>query len=46
MAFKVGTWREVCEMDIEDAINTFMILYIERFNEYLIYENAQKQNKK
>lgn len=40
--FRVGTWREVMDMDIEDAINTFMILYIQRYNENLAYESSRK----
>lgn len=30
------------EMDIEDAINTFCIYYIDRYNENLAYESNNK----
>jgi hypothetical protein len=30
-------------MDIEDAISTFSIHYINKYNEMLIYEEAQKR---
>lgn len=40
--FGVGTWREVSDMDIEDAINTFCIMYINRYNENLAYESNRK----
>ena len=40
--FGVGTWREVSNMDIEDAINTFCIMYINRYNENLAYESNKK----
>lgn len=33
-------------MDIEDAINTFSIHYINRLNENLAYDNARAQNDK
>lgn len=30
-------------MDIEDAINTFVILYIDRYNENLAYEKSKNE---
>lgn len=38
----VGTWRDIMEMDIENAINTYKIFYINRYNENLAYEKANK----
>ena len=40
--FGVGTWRELSDMDIENAINTFCIMYINRYNENLAYESNKK----
>ncbi|HED5364328.1 TPA: hypothetical protein R5B02_001629 [Campylobacter jejuni] len=45
VSYKVGTWREVMEMDFEDAINTFKILYINSLNEALEYEELNKKSK-
>lgn len=33
------------EMDIENAINTFCIFYINRLNENIAYEEAKNKNK-
>lgn len=30
-------------MDIEDAVNTFCIFYIEKYNEYLEYEKSKQE---
>jgi len=37
--FGVGTWREIMDMDIENAIKTFSIHYIAKYNEWADYEN-------
>lgn len=37
----IGNWREVMEMDIENAIHTYKIHYIQRYNENLEYEKAK-----
>lgn len=31
--FKVGTWAEVMDMDLEDAINTYSVFYIDYKNQ-------------
>lgn len=41
---KIGTWRDVMEMDIENAIETYKIHYIQRYNENLANE-LSKANK-
>ncbi len=43
--FGVGTWRECMELDIENAIKTFEIHYINRLNENDAIENAKNQGK-
>ena len=43
--FGVGSYREVLNMDFEDAIYTYAIHYINRINENLAIENAQNKNK-
>lgn len=45
VGFKVGTWREVMQMDIEDAINTFCIHYINRVNENLAYDEVKNKKR-
>lgn len=46
VSFGVGTWRECMEMDIEDAIRTFEIHYINRLNENDAIEAARNPNHK
>ena len=43
--FGVGSYREVLNMDFEDAVYTYSIHYINRINENLAIENAQNKNK-
>lgn len=46
VSFGVGTWRECMGMDIEDAIRTFEIHYINRLNENEAIEAARNPNHK
>ena len=41
--FGVGSYREVLNMDFEDAVYTYAIHYINRINENLAIENASKK---
>ena len=43
--FGVGSYKEVLNMDFEDAVYTYSIHYINRINENLAIENAQNKNK-
>lgn len=45
VTFKVGTYKQVMEMDLEDAINTFYIHYTNRFNENFLYEKSLEEAK-
>ncbi|WP_289686485.1 hypothetical protein [Helicobacter rodentium] len=39
------SWREVMDMDIENAINTFCIHYYKNFREILEYKEAENKAK-
>ena len=43
--FGVGSYKEILDMDFEDAVYTYAIHYINRINENLAIENAQNKNK-
>lgn len=45
VTFKIGTYKQVMEMDIEDAINTFYIHYTNRFNENYLYERSALESR-
>ncbi len=45
VTFGVGTWRAVMDMDIEDAVRTFCIHYINKFNENAEYERQNLERK-
>lgn len=42
VSFGVGSWREVMDMDIENAIRTFRIHYINRLNECVAMDRAER----
>lgn len=43
--FGVGSYREILDMDFENAVYTYSIHYINRINENLAIENARNKNK-
>lgn len=43
--FGVGSYKEVLNMDFEDAVYTYSIHYINRINENLAIENARNNKK-
>lgn len=43
--FGVGSYRDILEMDFEDAVYTYSIYYINRINENLAIENARNNKK-
>lgn len=43
--FGVGSYRDILDMDFEDAVYTYSIHYINRINENLAIENARNKNK-
>ena len=43
--FGVVTYREILNMDFEDAVYTYSIHYINRINENLAIENARNNKK-
>ena len=43
--FGVGSYRDILEMDVEDAVYTYSIYYINRINENLAIENARNNKK-
>ena len=43
--FGVGSYREVLNMDFEDAVYTYSIHYINRINENLAIENAESKKR-
>ena len=45
VTFGVGTWREIMEMDFENALRTFEIHYINRINELEAIKLAEKKSK-
>lgn len=45
VTFGVGTWRAVMDMDIEDAVRTFCIHYINKFNENAELERQNLERK-
>lgn len=45
VSFGVGTWREIMEMDIENALRTLEIHLINRLNEIEAHEEALKKSK-
>lgn len=45
VTFGVGTWREVMDMDFEDAVHTFYIHYVNRINECVSMDTAREKAK-
>ena len=43
--FGVGSYRDILEMDFEDAVYTYSIHYINRLNENLATESARNNKK-
>ena len=43
--FGVGSYREVLNMDFEDAVYTYSIHYINRINENLAIESAESKKR-
>ena len=43
--FGVGSYKEILDMDFEDAVYTYSIHYINRINENLAIENARNNKK-
>ena len=43
--FRVGSYRQILDMDFEDAVYTYSIHYINRINENLAIENARNNKK-
>lgn len=40
--FRVGSYREVLKMDLEDAIKTYSIFYIDYKNQEAEYEHSKR----
>lgn len=39
----MGTYKEVMEMEIEDALLTYSVFYIDAFNEYQQYLDSKRK---